>query len=308
MGSGLFLTRKKRLAGLAVGCMVLLLVLYVMAVRTSIGQLAGNAAIAGGESLGRPELEAGAQVLRWVTLSTLTVATVVITGVGLVRGGWPLAIGVLGAIGGANVATQVLKRLVFDRPALMGVDDPFGSHNSFPSGHATIVMSVVLALFMVLPESANVPLAIGGWAFVSLIGATMVEQGWHRPSDAIAGYLVATAAASVSSIFALWAARRWVSAEQEAYLFHDPSHKLQRWGLPGAVVLTVLGAAAFWIAATNRAWLDLTPQETETSFWLAVVFLAGSAAVLITAFLAALGGVDLAAPGILPGIIRPRKR
>lgn len=299
-----FHTRKKRLGLLALASMVLLLLLYVIAVRTPLGQVAGNAAIAGGEGLGRAELEAGAYLLRWVSLSTLAVATVVIVVIGFVRGGIPLAIAALAAIGGANVMTQVLKRYVLDRPALMGVEDPFGSHNSFPSGHGTITMVLLLALFMVLPERVNVWLAVGGWLFVSLTGAAMIEQGWHRPSDAIAGYLVATAAASVASIFAIWAARKWVSTNPRAQLFDDPSKGLWRFGLPVAIVLTAIGAASLLYAVADRGWVDLTPADLEISFALAAVLVSASAALLITAFLAALDGLDLAAPGWMPGLRR----
>ena len=87
---------------------------------------------------------------------------------------------------GANATTQLLKRVVIDRPHY---DVGFGP-NALPSGHTTLAFSVVVAAFIVLPAVARPLVAIIGGAWAVTMGVSAVVSGWHRPSDILAAILV----------------------------------------------------------------------------------------------------------------------
>lgn len=89
-------------------------------------------------------------------------------------------------VAGANATTQLLKRILIDRPDY-GIG--FGP-NALPSGHTTLALSVVLAALIVLPRAARPPVAVVGGAWAAAMAASAVVSGWHRPSDIVAALLV----------------------------------------------------------------------------------------------------------------------
>ncbi len=81
---------------------------------------------------------------------------------------------------GAQGLTELLKTTL-TRP---------GGDNSLPSGHVTLVASLVVALLMVLPPLLRVPVVLLGVPGVALAGLATMLVGWHRPSDVIAAVAV----------------------------------------------------------------------------------------------------------------------
>jgi membrane-associated phospholipid phosphatase len=88
-------------------------------------------------------------------------------------------------VAGANATTQLLKRVVIERPDYV----TYGS-NSLPSGHVTLVASVVLAALVVLPVAVRPLVVLVGGGWVALVAVSTVVSGWHRPSDTVAALLV----------------------------------------------------------------------------------------------------------------------
>jgi hypothetical protein len=80
-----------------------------------------------------------APILDVVSFLYVGVSIVVVVGIALIRKRWMLAVQAATIIVGANVMTQVLKKLVFDRPDFSVVWAP---GNSLPSGHTTAAASV----------------------------------------------------------------------------------------------------------------------------------------------------------------------
>jgi membrane-associated phospholipid phosphatase len=100
-------------------------------------------------------------------------------------------------VAGANATTQILKRVVIERPDFSVGYGP----NALPSGHVALVMSVVLAAVIVLPAAARSLVVLAGGAWVVAVAASTVVSGWHRPSDTVAALLVCAGwAALVASV------------------------------------------------------------------------------------------------------------
>ena len=68
-----------------------------------------------------------------------------------------------------------------------------GAGNSLPSGHTTVAVTLSLALIVVAPQWFRSPAAWIGWAWTSLMGVSVMMEGWHRPSDVITAALIAGA-------------------------------------------------------------------------------------------------------------------
>ncbi|HEY8640249.1 MAG TPA: phosphatase PAP2 family protein [Solirubrobacterales bacterium] len=126
-----------------------------------------------------------------VDLPFLVAALLVICGAGLRWGRPRQAVAAALLVGGANIATQVVK-IAAAHPRyqpILGSDQLAGT--AFPSGHATAAMSLALAAVLVAPSRWRPATAIVGGAFALVISIALVIQGWHFPSDVLGGFLVA---------------------------------------------------------------------------------------------------------------------
>ncbi|MEU6206356.1 phosphatase PAP2 family protein [Micromonospora musae] len=90
------------------------------------------------------------------------------------------------AVLGAGLAKQVIIR-----PDLAVATST--THNSFPSGHVTAAMALLLAVLLVLPARARWWVALPGAVGVSTVAAATMVAGWHRFSDVVGAVLLAAA-------------------------------------------------------------------------------------------------------------------
>ena len=86
-------------------------------------------------------------------------------------------------------AARILKRYL-PRPVLIHVQA--STANSAPSGHTILALAVVLALLCVVPRVWRAFVALAGFAFDLSVGCSLVQGGWHRPSDVVMGILIPT--------------------------------------------------------------------------------------------------------------------
>jgi len=120
-----------------------------------------------------------------ISVGSAALALLVFMALALLRRGFALAAGAAVLVAGANITTQVLKRVVLYRPDL-----DTGTLNSLPSGHTTLVFSLVFAAMLVAPVRLRVPVTLIGATVGTLTGAATVVAGWHRPADVVTSTLI----------------------------------------------------------------------------------------------------------------------
>ncbi|MFO1540284.1 MAG: phosphatase PAP2 family protein [Chloroflexota bacterium] len=175
-----------------VAAVVLIALLFGVSVLTPLGQLFGDLVLTGRPTDDPDRIAAAKDVLGIVSVTSLAVSALAIAGIAALRGRWWLAGAMLIAIGGANVTTQVLKRAVFWRPAAE-TDLGVGVLNSYPSGHATVIAVLALALVAVVPARLRPLAVLAGAARFPLVGSETITEGWHRAEDVVGAGLVALA-------------------------------------------------------------------------------------------------------------------
>lgn len=126
-------------------------------------------------------------VLDVVSVSYIAIVLVAAMLIAVVRRRWALAIQVVVLVAGSNITTQLIKRIITDRPDL-GVPGP--EMNALPSGHTTAAASVSAVLVLVVPPRVRPWAAVLGAGYTAATGVSTLVGQWHRPSDVIAAVLV----------------------------------------------------------------------------------------------------------------------
>jgi membrane-associated phospholipid phosphatase len=166
---------------------------YVVAFGTSLGRRADLAAYGQGLDAEHEQraYHATSRLLDTIDLTSLILLGSAIVALALLRRRPLHAAAAAVVIAGANLTTQGLKHGVAHI-------DPFGAtqrafRTGFPSGHATVAMSLALALVLVSPQALRGVAAVAGLAYAAAVGVAVVALGWHYPSDVAAAFLVCTA-------------------------------------------------------------------------------------------------------------------
>lgn len=188
------------LAGLAFAAFV---VVYLLAVQTELGQRIDEAALRGGRASPEPAQDTADRALRIVSVGSLLGATVVLSGLALLRRRAGLLLVPAAVLGVSLLAAEGFKHVLLQRPDL--VADPQLIGNSYPSGHTTVAIGIGLAAVLIAPRGLR-PSA--GWAAAALAataGVFVVTADWHRPSDPIGSFLLTLAvAAAVMAALRIW--------------------------------------------------------------------------------------------------------
>jgi len=157
-------------------------------VTTGPGQVVDEIAFAG-SARGRDLLDdQAASVLSVVSEGTLALGLLLVVVLAVARRRLVLALAAVVVVVGANVSTQLLKKVVLERPSL-----GLGDVNSLPSGHTTVAATLAVALVLVVPVAARSTAAVLGAAYAAATGVSTLVAGWHRPSDVAAALLVVAA-------------------------------------------------------------------------------------------------------------------
>lgn len=184
---------------LAAVALLLLAAVYVLALGTSTGLEIDDDAIPLG--LAGPDFDraetATDRLLGTVSIGTLFLAGAGIVAIALVRRRPRHAVAAVALMAGANIATQLLKPLL-DQADPLGGDAMRFSEGVFPSGHATVAMSLALALVIVVPPQVRPVTAVVAGLYAAVMGVGLLLLGWHFPSDVIGGFLLTAAFAAAA--------------------------------------------------------------------------------------------------------------
>lgn len=280
---------------LALAGAVLFTLLYVVAVHSAWGQEAGNAALAGAEHRPSDAIYRSGELLDTVSVIGLAVVGGALCLVGLARAGLRLAMAAGLVILGANVATQLLKTWLLERPAIEGVGNDYGWGNSFPSGHATVAMSLVVAAALVLPARSRVIGVVPLGLYAIAIGLATVTAGWHRPSDVVGAMLLVTTLGAIAALALL----RWGRTGDGTNLWNPAlaASRAAAWRGAGRVSLVIVAVALVLLlgAVVGGSWDDLDDGRLTTAYLAGCAFIAASGVLVTSALLGALSGIDLGA-------------
>lgn len=125
--------------------------------------------------------------------------------------GYPAAAGMLAWSGAAGFAATSAVKVLVERPRPAALADyPVPASASFPSGHASAGIYLILALGLVLWRLGRTrrvaSLTAAGCLLIvigPLIGATRLVLGVHWPSDVVAGWAFGSAAVCAAALL-LW--------------------------------------------------------------------------------------------------------
>jgi membrane-associated phospholipid phosphatase len=146
------------------------------------------------------------------------------------------ALAIAAILAGSNVTTELLKPALAQTPVVPGVDTA-----SWPSGHATAAMALVLCLQLAVPQRWRPMAAAVGGLFALGVASSVLILAHHQPSDVVGGFLVAGAWTALGV-----AALRAAAARRPGATEDGPAPRT-------AAALVPVGAAAAALIATASA-------------------------------------------------------
>jgi membrane-associated phospholipid phosphatase len=282
----------KRLLIAAALAATLATAVYVLGVHTSLGQRFDNAALLGSHEQHASTRTNDTALLERITADSFAVVLLLLVTLGIARRRPRLGIGVALAAGGAVVTTDLLRRVVLDRPLLVH-SDLFYTANTFPSGHTAAAIACALALVVVSPPAWRGLAAVVAGSYAGFTAAAVQTVGWHRPSDAIGAAFLSFAAVTVVAA----ALARWRPSGSGRGSGHKPAFALLAliWLVAGALG-SVNAARVLRFLANHSDSLSPTPAIMNDAYQFSVNLTIVVVATLLAALLALLGPYDLDEP------------
>ncbi len=149
--------------------------------------------------LGRPRVDRFANhMLHLLDPLLYIVWALAIVAVALLRRRPRVALAVAVVVPAATGIAELLKPLLahpHDRVGYQWVGPA-----SWPSGHATAAMTLVLCALLVTPHRLRPLVAALGCAFAVAVGGSLLILAWHMPSDVLGGYLLAGLCVSLTVV------------------------------------------------------------------------------------------------------------
>lgn len=247
--------------GVGLLCTVALVWLGERSQRTPLGQAldqAGMDVVVGDQATTRRLVG----VLGNVSLGSIALAVLVLVGIAVVRDRYAAAAAACVLVLGANATTQAIKAL--------GDRSDFGylTVESFPSGHATVVVSLVLAALLIAPDPARTTVSLVGSAAITVTAAATLVASWHRPADILGALLVSLLWGT--AVLAGWSLVRGgmpgVASARPHRIFATTGVVLAAAGLLAVGVRPGGGWAGFLDAGVVLAGIALAAALTVTTF------------------------------------------
>ena len=118
-----------------------------------------------------------------------------------------VALAVAAVMGLAPLTAETLKPLLAHPHFSVG--GVFIGAASWPSGHSTAALALVLSAVLVAPSRLRPIVASVGAVFTVAVGCSLLILAWHMPSDVLGGYLVATFWMALALAVLRFVDRRW---------------------------------------------------------------------------------------------------
>lgn len=217
-------------------------------------------------------------VLGNVSLGSVALGVILLVATAVLRHRYAAAAAAAALVVGANLTTQALKA-VSERP-----DFGYLTVSSYPSGHATVVVSLVLAALLVVPGQARTTVSLVGSAAITVTATAMLVASWHRPADIVGAVLVCLAWGT--GVLVVWSVLRGGMSGV------DPGRPHRIFATTG-VVLAVAGLLAVGVRP-GGGWSGFL----DAGVVLAVIALVTALAVTTFAQLSAPMGVGDEPPGV----------
>lgn len=247
---------------IAAGLVVAFIGFYLFFVHGYMGQLLDEQARVGAQFAAASRFADALDAVPLVSAGVVVLAVVI----GLLRRQVLATVVALAVVAASNLTTQLLKHELLSRPDNGATGD---WHNSFPSGHTTVAASAVFALFLVCAPRVRPFIAALGAVVLIAIGALLVGNQWHRPSDVVGGILVVAIFVFLGG--AVLAPLR-------------PAAATPRHGMAGTVgllvVASIVSACAFGVAYLAVAGGDAPPAVSTLAGLLAIAATVGATSLL----------------------------
>jgi membrane-associated phospholipid phosphatase len=194
--------------GVAGLCLLALALIWVVAQLVPAAHLRDAVALRDFTLLSRPHVDAAANFLiRLLEPALFILWGAALVSVALARRRPRVAVAVAAVMGLAPFTSETLKPLLAHPHAQVG--DVHIGPASWPSGHSTAAMALVLSAVLVTPARLRLLVAALGGVFAVAVGCSLLILAWHMPSDVLGGYLVATLWMALAVAALRLAERRW---------------------------------------------------------------------------------------------------
>ncbi len=184
---------------------------YLGLVRTYLGQYLENAALLGAKQATTEAVDGALENLNVISIASLVIMMIGFAIVGLVRKSWRIALAGMAALGGSAVLAELLKRVLLKRPDLAAIYEN-NAHNSFPSGHTTIAMAILVSLIIVSSYRWRGVVMFFSITWAVSVGSATVTARWHRFSDTLGADMLAL---TVGAIVAYWLLKQNAIVQEE---------------------------------------------------------------------------------------------
>lgn len=194
--------------GIAVLCILALALVWIVAELVPSVQWRDAQALHDFTLLSRPSVDGPASfLLHLLNPMQFILWGVALVAVALARERARVAVAVAAVMGLAPLTSETLKPLLAHPHVQIGAVHIGAA--SWPSGHSTAALALVLSAVLVSPPRLRVVVASVGALFAATVGCALLILAWHMPSDVVGGYLVASFWASLALAALRAADRRW---------------------------------------------------------------------------------------------------
>lgn len=262
------LVERRLLLG-ALGCVVLLIIGYLLFVSTPWGHQFDVDAYFGHRVLSPKLVKLDSYAIDLVSEASLLLAAMGLFVIAAVRRCAFVGVITVAAFGCAVAGSGVLKGLLPWRALVPDdalLDRGLQANNSYPSGHATIGTSLALSLLLISPSRWRPWLSVAAGCLSAEYATSMLFTGWHRPSDELGSLAWSGFCFSLAAALAVRLRGRPRPA------ISHPSHAVL-----GSAVLAILGGVATWSIGTRAV-----PEYPYLPFLLVSVLIIAGAFALTT--------------------------